>query len=200
MTSLLELEPWRTWVVLGPLGIVLVAAAISDLRDRTVPNVLTYPAVGVGLIVQTVALGWGGLASAAIALAVLFPASLLLVMVPGLGGGDLKLLLATGAFLGLSRMAPVFFYAVWVGFGMGILKALFGGYIGHLFGRLWRYIKGAFRVVYYRTTMVAEPYEESEATSVPFAVAILAGAILAYTEAAFEWPGFWSWYLEQFAS
>jgi prepilin peptidase CpaA len=199
MTDLLELTPWRTWLVIGALGAVLVAAAVSDLRDRTVPNALTYPAVGVGLVVQTVAFGWAGLAAGSLAVLVLFVISLLLVFVPALGGGDLKLIIATGAFLGLERMAPLMFYAVWVGFAMGVLQAIAGGYLRAMGARMWSFIKGLGRAIWYQTTQVADTYEPPEESSIPFAVAMLAGGVLAYTEAVAEWPGLWIWYLAQFS-
>ncbi len=198
MTQLLELTPWRTWVVLGPLGALLLAAAVWDLWQRKVPNYLTYPAVGIGLVAQSVAFGWAGLWSGLIAVVVLFVVSLLLVVVPSLGGGDLKLIIATGAFLGLWRMAPVVFYAVFVGFGMGMVKAVAGGYIARMASKLWEFIKGLGRAIWYQTTQVAGSYEPPEDSSIPFAVAMFSGGVLAYTEAAYDWPGLWTWYLAQF--
>ena len=77
---------------------LLVAAAVCDLRARRIPNVLTVSGLMVALVLRST-LGVGtvmdGLLSAGIALLLVLP----LFMLGALGGGDLKLLVAVGAFM-----------------------------------------------------------------------------------------------------
>ena len=40
---------------------IAVTAAITDVRDRRIPNRLTYPALVAGLVLQTAMHGWRGL-------------------------------------------------------------------------------------------------------------------------------------------
>ncbi|HOF19289.1 MAG TPA: hypothetical protein PK082_10300, partial [Phycisphaerae bacterium] len=42
------------------LGVMLVAAAIADVRRGKIPNWLTYSGVAVGLIGNALVGGWGG--------------------------------------------------------------------------------------------------------------------------------------------
>jgi prepilin peptidase CpaA len=81
------------------LTVVVVLAVASDVRTRRIPNVLTVSGLGVALALRAI-IGVdafvAGLAGGVIALGLTLP----LVMLGGLGGGDSKLLVAVGAFLG----------------------------------------------------------------------------------------------------
>jgi Flp pilus assembly protein protease CpaA len=85
-------------------GVVIAAAtlaAITDLRDRRIPNALTLPTLAAGLVAGALLGGWIGAADAlAGCLALGLPYVLLFVFARG-GGGDAKLMAAIGAWLGL---------------------------------------------------------------------------------------------------
>jgi prepilin peptidase CpaA len=78
---------------------VVACAALSDVRTRRIPNRLTASALAVGLVLRAV-LGLSplldGVLGAALALVVVLP----LFALRGIGGGDAKLLIVVGAFLG----------------------------------------------------------------------------------------------------
>lgn len=99
------------------IGIVSVAAtaAVFDLRSRRIPNLLTLPALVLALGLRGLMGGEAfvaGLAGAGIALAV----GLLFFAVGAFGGGDGKLMMAMGAFLGVDLLLSAF-----------VLMALSGG-------------------------------------------------------------------------
>lgn len=83
----------------------LLAAVMTDLRARRVPNAVTYPMALIGVALAAWqeevagALGGGLLAGAA------------LLLTPGFrsGGGDMKLAMACGTFLGVKR-TPYFLF------------------------------------------------------------------------------------------
>jgi prepilin peptidase CpaA len=79
------------------------AAAAWDVRTRRIPNWLTVSAFALALLLR-LPMGLGavldGLGAAGIALAICIPVFAL----GGLGGGDVKLLTAVGAFLGIERL------------------------------------------------------------------------------------------------
>jgi len=98
-------------------GVILIGsvACFWDLRERKIPNWLTFSAMLLGLIVSLIfdlkhwnlpLLGILG--------------GFLLLLIPyllgGIGAGDVKLLMAFGAFLGIQPVSQVFLYgAVWGG-------------------------------------------------------------------------------------
>ena len=89
-------------LLLSPLAVGLLCAVVCDLRRRRIPNAIS------GLVFVSgvgVSAHFGGIAAAGSALA----ASVILLLAlyrpwraGGIGGGDVKLAVATGAWLGLS--------------------------------------------------------------------------------------------------
>jgi len=84
------------------LAVVALAAAL-DLRTRRIPNWLTVSAFALALVLRAI-MGvdpfLGGLTAAGVAFLLCLPVFAL----GGLGGGDVKLLTAVGAFLGMDRL------------------------------------------------------------------------------------------------
>jgi prepilin peptidase CpaA len=84
----------------GAALLVAVLAAWSDVRTRRIPNLLTLPAAGLGLVLHLVLHGREGLFSSlgglGVGMLVLLPAYLGRM----LGAGDVKLMAALGAWLG----------------------------------------------------------------------------------------------------
>lgn len=90
-------------VPLAVVGILLpfVAACCAlDLRTRRIPNLLTLPALALGLLLAYC--GWGsrGLLSSGLGAAVALVVLAGPFALGGIGGGDVKMMVAAGAFLG----------------------------------------------------------------------------------------------------
>ena len=89
---------------LAPLGLGVAWAVVCDLRRRRIPNAVSGLVFVIGTAVRAFHGGWpAGLSSVAasvLLLAVLFPAW----RAGGIGGGDVKLAAATGAWVGLSHL------------------------------------------------------------------------------------------------
>lgn len=80
--------------------IVFVAAiAWSDLRSRRIPNIIVFPAALVGLAFNLGLRGWEGLLFGLKGLGLAFVLLLIPYMVGGMKAGDVKFLMAVGAFL-----------------------------------------------------------------------------------------------------
>lgn len=89
-----------TSTAIGIVVIVVLVAGVTDLRDRKIYNALTFPAIALGIAINTMTHGFAGLGFAAAGFllgALLFSAPVALL---GRGAGDLKLLAAIGALCG----------------------------------------------------------------------------------------------------
>jgi len=152
------------------LVVVVLIAAVTDLRSRRIPNLLTIPALIVALGMRAFVGGdffLDGLAAAGITLALALPVFAL----GGVGGGDVKLLTAVGAFLGFERLWGALFVTLLVGAALAIVSVLRQGkalarkesYTG------WKGEEGDAPLTIRSAGVVTRP----------FAVAIAAGAIYA---------------------
>ncbi|WP_038002461.1 A24 family peptidase [Syntrophorhabdus aromaticivorans] len=80
--------------------IVLIISIIFDVKFRRIPNWLTFPAIGAGIVFNTLAGGVQGLLAGIAGMIVGFLLFILFYMLGGMGAGDVKLAAAIGAFLG----------------------------------------------------------------------------------------------------
>jgi len=102
-------------------GVLLGVAAAWDIGRRRIPNGLTVGIFGLGLVAQLSGGGaagaLSGVAAAALAGALLWPAW----SSGALGGGDLKLAMAAGVWVGLSRLLP---FALASGVAAGVIAVI----------------------------------------------------------------------------
>jgi prepilin peptidase CpaA len=189
MKPLLLLPLWKQLVVLLPLGAVLLAAAWTDFKSRKVYNKLTYPAIVVGIVAHSLAFGFDGLKAALYGASLTLVLGLLILPFGWMKAGDIKLLIAVAAFLGLAGVGEVFFYAVLFGGVFGIVRSLFNGYLVEVFRRVGRLILGYFRAFVYQTPHLAAKLEFDERSWIPFAIAIFFGGLCVFLEHRFELNG-----------
>ncbi len=101
-----------TLAVVGPF---VLAAMISDIRARRLPNVLTVAIAALSLLLHLIHGGWAGLGWAALGLVVGFALLLPFYVVRMFPAGDLKLAGALGAMMGYPH--------VWYGIAAGVVLA-----------------------------------------------------------------------------
>lgn len=160
-----------------------VAAVWSDLRTGRIPNVLTLTGLGVALVLRSTgamaAGGFGilgaGLAGAALALALSFP----LFVLGGLGGGDVKLLVAVGAFLSPSRLLVALAVMAILGGVIALIAVIRKRALGRTFANVWRIVKSAVLAALFRNVPRGSlpTLNTPGAITTPYAVAIAGGAI-----------------------
>jgi prepilin peptidase CpaA len=109
---------------------VACIACVTDLRTRRIPNVLTFGAAAAGLVYQVATGGLEGLGAGVLGWLVAFVLFLLPFALGGLGGGDIKLMAALGAWLGPADALWLVLYTGVAGGVMAIGVALIYGYLG----------------------------------------------------------------------
>ncbi|HET7061144.1 MAG TPA: prepilin peptidase [Nitrosospira sp.] len=105
-------------LTIGILLLLLLVAALHDVRTRRIPNVLVLTGVIAGLSFNSLLpKGMGGLgafaslAGVAAGLLLLLP----LYLFRAMGAGDVKLMSMIGAFLGVAEVMHVFIYVLLAG-------------------------------------------------------------------------------------
>ena len=111
------------------IGLTIASlACVTDLRTRRIPNVLTFGAALAGLLYQFANGGIDGLGNGALGL---FVGALIFILpfaLGGLGGGDVKLLAALGAWLGPETVLWLSLYAGVAGGVMALVVSAMYGY------------------------------------------------------------------------
>jgi len=97
------------------LSIILIAAAINDLRFQKIPNLLTYPTMGIALGYHFMMSGPDGLIFSAGGLALGIAVLILPYLMGGMGAGDAKLMGAVGAILGAKGVFIAFLFTAITG-------------------------------------------------------------------------------------
>lgn len=89
----------QIWLLDGAV-IAALLGAWMDVTSRRIPNRLTYPAIVAALVVRLAFFGWHGLREGLLGLLICGGIFLLLFVVHAMGGGDVKLMAAVGAWVG----------------------------------------------------------------------------------------------------
>ena len=171
----MEFTPASSLVV-GETIVVVVAAMVTDLRWRRIPNWITFPAMGLGMVQHVVLSGSAGAGTAALGI-VLTP--LVLLMLRGfrpLGMGDVKLAAAIGSLLGPATGALAMLLAALAGGFVAIAWCLRPG--SEAGSSIAPFLAGVpvLGKMWSRTDSEGEPVA---AVTVPYGLAIGTGALAA---------------------
>jgi prepilin peptidase CpaA len=95
------------WIAVIIIVCVTAAAAVIDMRTRRLPNWFTVPVLAAGILFHSLTGGLSGLGMALGGFAIGFGILLVLWLIGGGGGGDVKLIGALGAWLGATATVAV---------------------------------------------------------------------------------------------
>lgn len=158
------------------IAFVLVAA-LFDLRWRRIPNWLTVFGWTFGLTLQCLEHGWAGAKEALLGSLVAFAVYTVMFALRAMGGGDVKLMTAVGAFTGPMQWLSVFLIASMVS-GVFALMTLWTK------GEVTRTAAGIgtilWELVHLRAPFRANPeldVSHSRARTIPHGVAIAVAVI-----------------------
>ncbi len=111
------------WSMVALVALFTAVAAVQDLRTRSIPNWLTVPSFLLALAFHTIGNGWAGLGNSLAGFAVGFGILFVLWLIGGGGGGDVKLMGALGAWVGLKPILVVFFASAFLAVIGGLIAA-----------------------------------------------------------------------------
>jgi prepilin peptidase CpaA len=159
------------WVA-APVVVIATLAARADVRTRRIPNHLVFPAIVIALVSHLVLRGPSGLADSATGMALVGVALLPGWFMRWMGAGDVKLVAALGAWLGMP-LAVV----------MLLLSLIAGGVCALVLAVRRRVLVKALQGAATLGTMALAPAGRPDgvaatATGIrfPFALAVFAGA------------------------
>jgi prepilin peptidase CpaA len=168
--------------------LVCVAGAWLDVATRRIPNLLTYPAILIGLALNALAppalealgldtavvwLGASGLRDGLLGFGLCAAIGIVSFMARGLGGGDVKLLGAVGAMLGLDAVIAVLFNTLLVAAVFGLVN---WAVRGTLMARAQIIAANLLTMVVTKRSVNVYPFKATEA---PFGLALLVGLTIA---------------------
>lgn len=177
MTILTSADP-LAWAV--AIGAALIGAA-CDLRWRRIPNLLTLPTLLAGLVWAGWSQGASGVVSAMAGCLLLAAPYLVLFLFAGGGAGDVKLMGALGAWLGLVDGAIALVAVLLCGVLMGLGYACLRKRVAHLWTNLVGIVWAGAAAVWSRDRQVAAGHlpPASAMLRMPYGVAVLIGVCLA---------------------
>lgn len=103
------------------LFLALSISFITDIKERLILNIVTFPAIILGLVLNTFQNGWEGLLFSFIGLLLGFGLLVIPYALGGIAAGDVKLLAAIGALKGASFVFSSFIYTSIIGCLIAIL-------------------------------------------------------------------------------
>jgi Flp pilus assembly protein protease CpaA len=156
-----------------PLGLGLLAAIGEDLRRRRVPNLVSGWVFFSGLVVRQIDQGWLAMLSGAGAAVLVIAALYRPWRLGGVGGGDVKLAAAVGAWAAWAEL-PRF----------ALATALSGGVVAaicYLVARspARKEIRANLTLAVFHNELPAVASHRAGHVSVPYAIAIACGAAVA---------------------
>jgi len=120
------------WSIAAPVALaaLVVAAGITDLRSRRIPNWLSLAGLLAGLALGLMTGGIAGAGRACLGMGLAFLIYFPLYLVRGMGAGDVKLMAAVGALAGPSNWLIIFFFTVVVAAVFTVVAVILRGRLG----------------------------------------------------------------------
>lgn len=159
------------------LVLLVLTAAIYDIRFRRIPNWLVGSGLLVGLGLNTFLFEWDGLAFAGkgigVATLIYFP----LYLVRGMGAGDAKLMMAIGSLVGPMNWLGICMLSVVVGGAAGLILVVFRGRLKQTFSNMFHIVT---ELLHLRAPYTSRPEldtKSSRALTLPHGAMIAIGAM-----------------------
>lgn len=97
----------REWTMLFLLAVIVLPAAWIDFRQRRIPNELCLAGILLGVMYHLLTAGLSGAGFSLLSFLLAFAAGFPLWLLGWMGAGDVKLVAAVGAIVGMKLLLPV---------------------------------------------------------------------------------------------
>lgn len=154
--------------------LMLIAAFVTDLRTMKIPNWLTVPGMAGGVLFHALNGGWAGGWFAVKGAGIGFAVMLLLYLLRAVGGGDVKLFGAIGAWMGITLTLSMMMYSIIIAGCIGLLILIWRR---ETWVRTRRIIQSVFGAAVLRSVAPIQVTARNQ-LQFPFMLAVLPGAIL----------------------
>ena len=161
-------------IVSAALTLLLGAAAWTDYRSRRIPNALTIAGLGVAVLLRAV-LGPEAILDGLVGALLAFVLTLPLIVLGVMGGGDAKLLIAIGAFMGPRHFLTAATLIAIIGGMMAVVDA---GRRGVLLPVLYNCGQIMKHWATFGRRGANRSFASVGALTIPYGLAIAAGALL----------------------
>ena len=171
------------FLLFGALGLA-TAAAVVDVRQQRIPNRLTYPAIGIGLLLRIFFYGWHGLLTGLEGMVLAGGIIFVFYVVRAMGAGDLKLMAAIGSIVG-----PQYAFTTLLATGIagGVLAVVYVLYRGQMRATLSN--MGSVMKFHAWSGLQVHPelnLDNPAALRMPYGLAIAAGAFYTFVAACWR--------------
>ena len=113
----------REFLEFLPMFVLLLWAAVVDLRSRRIPNWMTGALIAAGLVQSGMAFWSVSTGQAWAGIGVGFGLTFALFALGGMGGGDVKLFAGIGAWVGPTRVLEIFAAEAIIGMVIVVMRA-----------------------------------------------------------------------------
>ena len=167
----------ETYFIIGAL-ISATTGAVQDVRARRIPNWLTYGSLVTGFGARTFWEGWHGLAQSTEGMLAGGGVFFLFFLVRGIGAGDVKLMGAVGAWVGIWPTLLVILYTAFAGLGIAVFYMTFYGRVGDTMGNVGELVR-------FHLTSGVKPHpkinlQDPGAIRMPYGLAIAMGTLFLF--------------------
>lgn len=175
---------WLDTISAVSLTIIVILVAIFDLRERRIPNLIVFPAALLGIVINSFDAKLEGFLFSVKGLALGFCLLLIPYLVKGMKAGDVKFMMAIGAFVGGAGIVRVLLITLLCYPALAIVAVLREGKLAVTWLRFRRILFNFLGFFVSSLKLYAMRLESSDDESVasattPFGVAIAAGTLIA---------------------
>lgn len=170
------------------LLVLILVSGFWDLKERKIPNKVTFTGILIGILFNTLTGGFLGLLQSIIGLLAGLAIFFLPFAMSGMGAGDVKLMGAIGALMGWQFSVMTAFYSALVGGIMVLIYLLYTGKLREtikkmLYALINLLLQFATRLGYNETVYKAQEKfskkgHDYKKIYIPYGVAIAGGAVL----------------------